>query len=828
MTTFFAALALGVAVAALLHARRLSARIEALEKRISPEPAQIATEAPVETPETGPWARASKAARLPKAWPKAATPGALSLWLRDNWIYPVAGVALMLAGVFLVQYGIEAGLISPAVRVMAALAMGLIFVAAGEWLRRRATPDPRAAFLPATFAAAGVVVLHAAVLSALHLYGLIGARTAFVAMAAITLGALALGWVHGALLGILGVVAGAAVPFALGPGEGAPAWLFGYFTALAAMGLGIGGLRRWPALWPVALIAPGAGAVLIALSGAEGIGLYLLATTALAMTLPGGALVPRTQGEALSTALRRKGQAEPATKAAALMAAFSAITLILLENSLLATGILVAQIALFALATRHALPMRELAVLPAVALPLWAIWQGLHLPTPEPRPLLVLMAAGIAGALALCRLAATADPQSRAAGAWVMLAVALPAAMAVVLELFWNASAVFGAYNFAMQIMGLAGGSTLAALWAARWPKGRGRDLAIGASASMAFALIALAQLLILGQAAMTLALGVLMVAAAAMERRLSLPLLGAFQALALMALIWRIVIDPGLFWLLNRAGMAEFLLILAASLAAPALTLWIGARAKATRAFVETGLVALGAIAAALVLARFLPSGQGLHVGLGLQATVFIALSWTQAARAARMGAGFARLRRAFALVLGAAAGLCLGLGVSVFSPLRGGFWGEMVTGGPIANDLILAYGLPGAALWALAGRRWLKGVALALLGLWAALAIRHLWQGPDIRLSRGIAEGELYAYTVALLVLGAALLARALTSGRSDLRRAGMSVVALAAAKAFLIDAAGLDGLLRVFAFLGLGLALAGLAWLNRWARGREHPQA
>jgi len=834
MGTVFAVLALGIALAALIRARRLQARIEALEQRLAPR-AETAAETAAETvtptdapPEarpapSAPWARATKTTQAPK--PQRG-PSPLALWLRDNWIYPVAGVALMLAGVFLVQYGIEAGVISPAVRVMAALALGLAFLAGAEWIRRRPDPDPRAAFLPATFAAAGIVVLHAAVLSALHLYGLIGPQAAFAALVAITLTALALGWVHGPLLAVLGVVAGAAVPFVLNAGGQAPSWLFAYFAALAAMGLGIGGLRRWGMIWPVALIAPGAGAVLIALSGAEGVGLYLLATTALAMTLPGGALVPRASGAGGSAAILRRGQAEPVTKAAAAMTAFSAIALIWLDKSLLAPGILVALAALVALTTRHAPPLRELAILPAVALPLWALWQGLNLPAEGagPRPILALLATSVLAALALARLAATADPHGRASGAWLMLAVALPGAMAVVLELFWNAGAVLGGYHFALLIMGLAGGATLAALWAARWPRGRGRDLGLGASASAALALIALAQLLLLGQIALTLALVVLMVASAWIERRLSLPLLGAFQALALMVLTWRVVIDPGLFWLLESAGPAEFLITLAASLSGPALALRIGARAEATRVFLETGLSALLAIAAALMLARFLPVGQELHVHLGLQAGVLIALSWVQFSRAARMGPSFMRLRQGFGMVLAAAAGLCLGLAVFVVSPLRGGFLGGQVTGGPIVNDLILAYALPGVVLWALAGRRWLKGVGLALMGIWGALAIRHLWQGPDLQLSRGIAEGELYAYTVALLLLGAALLARALMGGRSDLRRAGMSVVALAAAKAFVIDAAGLDGLLRVFAFLGLGLALAGLAWLNRWARGRE----
>ena len=47
---------------------------------------------------------------------------------------------------------------------------------------------------------------------------------------------------------------------------------------------------------------------------------------------------------------------------------------------------------------------------------------------------------------------------------------------------------------------------------------------------------------------------------------------------------------------------------------------------------------------------------------------------------------------------------------------------------------------------------------------------------------------------------------------------------MIALTIAKVFLIDISGLSGLTRVFSFLALGLSLAGLAWLNRWAAGRQ----
>lgn len=883
-TSLISLLAVVLAVVALVRNRALTHRVADLEKRLrdsgadqgaapiatrsAPAPAaQTATPEPETSTGDGPAA--------PRPWPSGRKLGAgsaaLGTWLRENWIYPVAGVALMFAGIFLVQYGIETGLLSPTLRVVLALGLGLLFIALGEGLRRRfggeeAGPglkpagDPRAVLLPSTFSAAGIVVLHAAILAALHLYALIGTTTAFAAMVAVTLGAMALGWVQGPFLAILGVIAGAGVPFVLGGAGTPPGWIFGYFGVLAALGLGIDGLRGWGRVWPVALAAPGAAAVLMRLAGGpqEGFALYLLVVTALAMALPGGTLWPRASGVALSAALRRRGRAEAPVLAAGAMAATSSTALVLLGESALNMAALVALCALFVLATRQARPMRELAALPALAAPVWVAWQGFTggaavrafqtpamtgietgLAYPPGAPLLATQVLGLAVVSALLLALLARGGKGRGAGLWLMLAVALPGAVAVALELFWAPGAVLGAYGWALHVMALAALATMAALWAARWPAGAGRELGLGAASSAAFALIALAMLLTLSLTALTVALAVLMASAAWMERRFDLPLMGLFQALAVMVLTWRLVVDPGVGWFLDRAGAFEAALTLLAVMGGPAAALAIGAGLPerrprpALRAFVETGLTGLVAISAALVLARWLASDMDAHANLGLQAIVLASLSWVQFARARRI-VGFSRLRRALGWVLGLCAAVALVLGVFLFSPLAEGFLRSSVAGWPLFNDLLLAYGAPGLVIWWFSrmapGRlgKMVRGCAIGLMVLWGGLVIRHLWQGANLSLSRGIAEGELYAYTVALLLVGAALLVRALSSGRADLRRAGMALVALAAAKAFLVDAAELGGLLRVFAFLGLGLALAGMAWLDRWARGKEGAQS
>lgn len=68
---------------------------------------------------------------------------------------------------------------------------------------------------------------------------------------------------------------------------------------------------------------------------------------------------------------------------------------------------------------------------------------------------------------------------------------------------------------------------------------------------------------------------------------------------------------------------------------------------------------------------------------------------------------------------------------------------------------------------------------------------------------------EGLLYA--ILAIIFGT-------NARKTALYKAGMALLGLIIAKIFLIDMAGLQGLWRVAAFIGLGLALLGLAWMYR----------
>jgi uncharacterized membrane protein len=145
-----------------------------------------------------------------------------------------------------------------------------------------------------------------------------------------------------------------------------------------------------------------------------------------------------------------------------------------------------------------------------------------------------------------------------------------------------------------------------------------------------------------------------------------------------------------------------------------------------------------------------------------------------------------------------------------------------------PIVNGLLVAYAIP-AAMAALA-RSWidvehnrnvavLAGVVASILAfVYVSLEVRHLFDPGFEREGLGAEGLELYTYSVVWLLFGVALLALGFLRGVASLRHAGMALVCIVVLKVFLIDMAGLHGLLRVFSFLGLGAALVGLGYAYR----------
>ncbi len=99
-----------------------------------------------------------------------------------------------------------------------------------------------------------------------------------------------------------------------------------------------------------------------------------------------------------------------------------------------------------------------------------------------------------------------------------------------------------------------------------------------------------------------------------------------------------------------------------------------------------------------------------------------------------------------------------------------------------------------------------------LFLLGM-ITLNIRQIFH-PDILSHGKIIPLEMYSYSAAWLVTGLGLLTLGMKRQDRALRIGAMVFISLTIIKVFIVDASNLDGLYRIFSFLGLGVSLIGLS--------------
>lgn len=853
-----------------IHATRRPATLADAEDRDEepgpdPEPAAPATRESTDSL-PGPWEVAREAD--PDAPPDVRTPPSsprtppvprgpsrmdrLLAWLGENWIYVISATCLALAGVFLVQYGSERGLLPPPVRVAAALVFGAALIGGGEWLRRRYGDDEGAAttFLPSVFAGAGVVSIFAGVLAARMLYDLIGAEVAMLALVASAALAVGLGWFYGPLLAAVGLIGATLAPFVVGGDSDAPYWLYAYFGLIAVIGLFIDALRRWAWVSILALalafvaagilhLGTGGGAAFVAMAG-------LLSLAALG--IPVLSLAPQHDGPMMSD-LRRGAKSErpffPTWLAAGGLLAACGTALLVASADGLAFWTAVVTVALLAAALilwcRFAPALADLSLLPVVTF--WALiaqqsdWRGEvyrafragieRAPeTAWPREVSVLVA--IATLLSL--LAAWRSlRQGRWPRHWAAAAALIAPGTVVLFEVTWRPADVMGAYPWALHATALA---ILSAAMATRFANQDAADRMRPAFAALAaLSMMTLALVLILSDSALTVALAVTLLAAAALDRRFDLPPLGWFVQAAVIVLGYRLVLDPGLDFA-TGGPLIEVLLVYVTAIAAMAAAFWLlrPLPRQGTRIVLETGMMGQTGVLLSVLAYRAIAATSGsdavnAHWALALDAVIWLALAYAQFDRM-RAGGWLRRVRLGIGCLFALIGGVFL-LGAVVFAnPLLTSR--EVVLGPVVLNSLIVAYLMPGV-LVLLAARRlglpggWVRkglvGIGAGLIVLWLGLMIRHIWQGPVLA-SPGVTQGENLSYTFAMLTVGAGLLYQSIASGSRSLRRVALGVIQLCVVKAFFIDIAGLSGLMRVVSLLAVGLTFAALAWFDRWA--------
>ncbi len=816
-------------------------------KSTGPEPAQVST--PIEEDEGPPKAVVLTRENVQR----------LVNWVTQNWFYVVSALSLALAGIFLVLYGVEQGLLPPSVRIMAALAFGGALVAAGEYIRRRFgdTEDSATAFLPSTFSGAGIVTLFGAVLSARLLYNFIGPEFALIGMALVGALALVLGWFYGPFLAAVGVIGAMVAPFVIGGSSDNPSGLLAYFFIIVFVGLAIDTMRRWAWISVISLTLGFAAGLILMLGSGSIVRPYFVifcaALVPLAIAIPVRRLIPDHTGTPLSLSLlaRKKGDGWPefptrlaggTVAATSLLIAFT--TFETARADLFWTGAIALSAMVLALLiwTRNAPALSDLAALPAAALVFVVaggdrIWRVHARAALEPEADMPLMATSlVAIGFTLSLVAVWRSLRGGHAQFFIAVGAALLApSIAIAMEVFWRPAVTLGAYAWALHAMAIAGLMVVAAERFARvdGPDDRAR---VSVAVLSALACIAFGVVILFTSAALTTALAITLVAAAWLDRRFNLPLMGLYILAGITTIGYRLVIDPGVEWAI-RAPLPEMLLSHAGAVLAfgAAWVLVKSANRPRSEVLLESAVFSSGGILLSLLLYRAILGWGGedataSHWSFGIGATVWIALGLAQLRRLS-IGGALTKVRAILGGLFLTIGALQLAVAVTLLNPAID-FVGSPILGPKLFNTLIPAYLLPAVVL--ALGARWLGDlkrfvrIALAtasilLAALWLALTIRHFWRGAENMSLPDIGQPELYSYTLALLILGAALFYQSLARSNALLRKAGLLVIGLAVAKVFMIDISGLGGLIRVFSLLFLGLALAGLAWLNRWAAGR-----
>ena len=817
---------------------------EAAPAAPSPEPVPEAPpeeetpeELPMESPAAPPPAAAARAAEGRKQG--APAEGGLA-WLAgveeslaSRWLVWVGALALALGGAFLVKVSIERGWLGPGLRVTSGFLFGLACVGGGEWLRRRplqkAVASLRPDYVPPALAGAGLFIAFASLYAAYALYGFLGPVAAFLGLAAVALGGIALSLLQGPVIALIGLTGGFATPLLVSTATPQPWPLFTYLLVISAAALAVvrykdwwwlawatlGGAFGWALLWILAAWEPGS---------TLPVGLYLLAMTAVSFFVRA---LPQAAAEKEENLLEIFLPLAPPARLFLIAAAAAAALLwgLVQRDDFGTVSLAFATIAVVGavlVAWRFSLlqPVSYLGTL--LALALLATW-----------PLLAsaggaleasgIRAMGLTFGLILGGGGFAVLWGARRPDVWA--AFSASSSFLILVVVYWRVGRFEADLPWAGVALALAALALGAATLLARYRDQAGYDGALGVYAACCFAAIGLGTAIGLERAWLTVGLALQLPALAWVALNLRIVLLRNLAWVAAAAVLVRLLLNPevlsyplgtwaGFTWVLYGYGLPAVAFFVAAW--------WFRKQEDGPLVMLlEAGCIAFGVLLINFEI-RTLLFGALDHPRYGLLEQSLHSIAWLAVAYGlAQLNARYPRVVMDWAWrILGGLAALQVGLlQVLADNPL----WsGEPVGDWPLINLLLLAYAAPAAfaALLVPPLRRaalpdfaMASGIsALALTFFYISLEVRRAFQGPDLSLP-GMTDSELYTYSVVWLVYAAGLLALAFLWSNAVLRYASLGIVLLAVGKVFLIDMAELTGLLRAVSFAGLGLTLIGI---------------
>lgn len=746
--------------------------------------------------------------------------GKLPIW--------IGGIALIFAGFFLVRFSIEAGLFGPAARCITAALFGLLLIGLSEFgykIPKFGTIFTDDARIGHSLAGAGIAVLYATLYMASELYGLLGIYSALAGVVAVTIFAFLLSQRHGPPTAIMGLLGGFAAPYVagLGPESVAPLLIYlGVFTA-GLFGLAIHRGWAWLALlatggsviWTTALFfmdlsgdLPFVGAFIVLLAIG---GVLTLSRTGTSFGIPKMAM----QAIPLGVGLLQLMMLAPLIE-------FSLV-------SWLFFGIL----AIFAIALAWRDETMTPAVAGAVGLSLAMVATALY--NEDTNQTTLLAAIGLA---ALFGIAGHSFALREKSGwMWAHIGMIAPSAMLLIIIVLggydWSdniwagicaitaATTAVMAWRTRLQPMPLVQGVasaltallTTAALWV--WtPDSLAALVAIIVAAGLAAWARYTARRSIIVQSALAIALGglIMLVNASGLVEALFASLIG----------------DTDLYGYLPKVSPAVIEILLPALAIIGIAYYFRGTFGKtlskiiASAGFIATGSfiylllkqpLAIGSVED-FVAYGFAERAVFTHL-LALAGWLLLRQNWDEKLAQPLKALAITMARLAFARFVY--------FDIFLLSPTS---VKQAMGPAPLANLGSLHFTAATLWLWLYARTDtvktgWPKLVRpLQIASLLAAIAavmitVRQAVHGTDIA-TPPFTSTETYLYSAGLLALAIAWLARGIQTTNALLRIAGLLLLTLVTFKVFLIDAAQLEGVLRILSFLGLGIALIGIGWI------------
>jgi len=736
----------------------------------------------------------------------------------------LGGGCIALAGVFLVKYSIDEGMLGPGMRVALGILLGVALLVAGDFMRRKSGTIGQA------LTAAGVADLYASLFAAVAIYQLIPPPLAFVILAALTFVAIGLSLRHGPFVGLVGLAGGFLTPAIVSTGEPHPAILLGYLYLLQLGALWLERQRNW---WYLPAVANAGGLcwalLVLSLPGAGGSGgvdsiavpVYLIVVAASVLWLS-PKLAPPTEW--------------PNSRIVSLATAVAAAVLMLLwlSNGHFQTGdwAFVGLLAILGAASGRLKPQHEIAAFALAIVPILGLlaWSGEFHPTYDLDRYLWI--AGLFGALgtggAYGLLWGARNPER-----WSLLSAIYGAAVLAIA--YWRLRDVELLLPWAIICLILSAVHLLFTERLRNWRfKDRFYRRAFGVHALACAGFLAAAVPLWVEREWLPVLWSLLLPLIAWIANKIEEPWLRRGLWVAVPAVLIA-VLDSGF-----PAGDHPIFNWLAYGLGVPTLcfaaTAWLVRRASDLRLMLllQAGTLILGFLLITLEVRHLFHGAAFMTAAFGFGEAGTLTLLWGVLALATwRMAhrRGEARLRWIAYGLAALSALLTVGVVWIIANPLLNPI---PIYGLPILNSALYVFGSGFLLFMAMARVVYRSKLDAArrqaTTGLTAAIALangflgvsalnRHLFQGEYIYFGFGRpdwSDAEFYGYSVAWLIYGGLILALAIWRRLPALRHAAAGIVVLVVCKVFLGDASGLTGLYRFASFFGLGLTLLALGYL------------